>query len=129
MKSSDTSAKYSWPRSEQKEDIQDSEAPEEEDMMDRLVRVPEAVEVPVGETTFRSSRAATNDESSRIDSLRAGMVLVLGVDRAVGLETSFNNFQEGIPLVRRIFGKDTTISSPSLFVCMLARSSPVAALR
>ena len=33
MKSSDTSAKYSWPRREQKEEIQDSGEPEEVDIL------------------------------------------------------------------------------------------------
>jgi hypothetical protein len=32
MKSSDISAKYSWPNNEQKDEIQDSGVPEEEDM-------------------------------------------------------------------------------------------------
>lgn len=33
MNSSETSAKYSWPNSEQKEEIQDSGVPEEDDIM------------------------------------------------------------------------------------------------
>ncbi|KAK5636322.1 hypothetical protein RRF57_012035 [Xylaria bambusicola] len=33
INSSETSAKYSWPRSEQKEDIQDSGVPDDEDIM------------------------------------------------------------------------------------------------
>lgn len=33
MKSSDTSAKYSWPKSEQKEEIHDSGEPEEVDIV------------------------------------------------------------------------------------------------
>jgi hypothetical protein len=32
MKSSDISAKYSWPNNEQKDEIQDSGVPEEEDI-------------------------------------------------------------------------------------------------
>jgi hypothetical protein len=33
MKSSDISAKYSWPNNEQKDEIQDSGVPEEEDIL------------------------------------------------------------------------------------------------
>ncbi len=36
INSSDTSAKYSWPRREQNEEIQDSGVPDDEDMLPRL---------------------------------------------------------------------------------------------
>lgn len=45
MKSSETSAKYSWPSREQKEEIQDSGVPEEEDIMEVVDRVADRVEV------------------------------------------------------------------------------------
>ncbi|MDA4132655.1 MAG: hypothetical protein OK454_05965 [Thaumarchaeota archaeon] len=44
MNSSETSAKYSWPSSEQKEDIQDSGAPDEVDILSMAQGCPAVVD-------------------------------------------------------------------------------------
>lgn len=74
MNSSETSAKYSWPRSEQKEAIQDSGVPEDEDMTEEVVRVTERVEPDaVGEPMLRSSSRGTRDWSPFADTVMTGV--------------------------------------------------------
>ena len=60
MKSSVTSAKYSWPRQEQKLEIQDSGVPEEVDMVGEAVRGAERAEVEgsLGEGICKPPRRA-----------------------------------------------------------------------
>ena len=56
MNSSDTSAKYSWPRRPQKEEIQDSGVPEEVDMTEVVEWVTESVDPDApGEVRFKST--------------------------------------------------------------------------
>ena len=73
MKSSETSAKYSWPRREQKEEIQDSGVPDEVDMTEVFVRVTESVDSDTpGEARLRSSSRGTKDESPLADTVKVG---------------------------------------------------------
>lgn len=70
MKSSETSAKYSWPRREQKEEIHDSGVPEEEDITDVVVRVSDTVDEDApGEARLSPSRPASRDESPLVDTM------------------------------------------------------------
>lgn len=68
MKSSDTSAKYSWPRREQNDEIQDSGVPEEEDMTEVSVWLSDTAddEIP-GESRFTASRPVNKDGSTLVD--------------------------------------------------------------
>ena len=71
MNSSETSAKYSWPRREQKDDIQDSGVPEEVDMTEVVVRVTERVDPDApGEARLRSSSRGTRDEAPLADTVK-----------------------------------------------------------
>ena len=71
MNSSETSAKYSWPRREQKDDIQDSGVPEEVDMTEVVVRVMERVDPDApGEARLRSSSRGTRDEAPLADTVK-----------------------------------------------------------
>lgn len=71
MNSSETSAKYSWPRREQKDDIQDSGVPEEVDMTEVVVRVTERVDPDApGEAKLRSSSRGTRDEAPLADTVK-----------------------------------------------------------
>ena len=73
MNSSETSAKYSCPRSEQKDDIQDSGVPDEVDMTDAVVRVTERVDPDApGEARLRSSSRGTKDEAPLADTVKVG---------------------------------------------------------
>lgn len=70
MKSSETSAKYSWPRSEQKEMIHDSGVPEEEDIPDIVVKVSDTVDADApGEARLSPSSPASRDESPLADTM------------------------------------------------------------
>ena len=70
MKSSETSAKYSWPRREQKEVIHDSGVPEEEDITDVVARDSDAVEADApGEARLSPSRRASKNESPLADTM------------------------------------------------------------
>ena len=71
MNSSETSAKYSWPRREQKDDIQDSGVPEEVDMTEVVVRMTERVDSDApGEARLRSSSRGTRDEAPLADTVK-----------------------------------------------------------
>lgn len=73
MNSSETSAKYSWPRRLQKEDIQESGAPEEDDMAEVEVRVTERTEVDgSGEATCRVLKRAGRNRSPLADTVKVG---------------------------------------------------------
>lgn len=73
MKSSETSAKYSWPRREQKLEIQDSGVPEEEDIIEVIEWVPDRVEVDAsGDASVRFSSPASKDESPLADTMEIG---------------------------------------------------------
>lgn len=79
INSSETSAKYSCPSSEQKEDIQDSGVPEDVDMAEEVVWVTERVEPDsLGETRWRSSNWGTRDESPLADTVMAKAVILAG---------------------------------------------------
>ena len=80
MKSSETSAKYSWPKSEQKEEIQDSGVPEDVDMTEEVVRVTEKAEADaLGERRLRSSNWGTSDGSPLADTVKASSEFFGGV--------------------------------------------------
>ena len=71
INSSETSAKYSWPRREQKEDIQDSGVPEEVDITEVVVRETERVDPDApGEARLRSSSRGTKDEAPFGDTMK-----------------------------------------------------------
>lgn len=73
MNSSDTSAKYSWPSKEQKEEIQDSGLPEDVDMMEGVVWVTDKVDADAaGEARVSSSSWGTRDESPLADTVMVG---------------------------------------------------------
>lgn len=79
MNSSETSAKYSWPSNEQKEEIQDSGEPEDVDMTEEVVWMTERVEPDaLGEARFRSSSRGTRDESSLADTVMTFLVFWVG---------------------------------------------------
>jgi hypothetical protein len=90
MKSSDISAKYSWPNNEQKDEIQDSGVPEEEDMAlvgggeeseeegaRRLVARGRGLVRPlVGECSVRRSWTSSSDSLKRVSGVDVEVPLV-----------------------------------------------------
>ena len=69
MKSSVTSAKYSWPRQEQKLEIQDSGVPEEVDMVGEAVRGAERAEVEGSLVICKPPRRADRWSSTWVDTV------------------------------------------------------------
>ncbi len=72
-KSSEISAKYSWPSREQKEETQDSGVPESVDMTEEVVRVTERADSDAPwEAILRSWSWGTSDESPLADTVMVG---------------------------------------------------------
>jgi hypothetical protein len=90
MKSSDISAKYSWPNNEQKDEIQDSGVPEEEDMAlvgggeeseeegaRRLVARGRGLVRPLaGECSVRRSWTSSSESLKRVSGVDVEVLLV-----------------------------------------------------
>ena len=72
IKSSETSAKYSWPRREQKDEIHDSGAADSEEDIAELVEVAERRDVDVRDAIVRSSRPLISEDSPLVDSFVVG---------------------------------------------------------
>lgn len=72
IKSSVTSAKYSWPRQEQKLEIQDSGVPEEVDMVGEAVRWVDRAKIVGSLVMCKPPKQADRRSSTWVDSVTTG---------------------------------------------------------
>ena len=82
IKSSVTSAKYSWPRQEQKLEIQDSGVPEEVDMVGEAVRGVDRAKIAGSLVVCKPPKQADRRSSTWVDTVMIGTRRLWRVMRA-----------------------------------------------